>query len=217
MTSVIAVRSGSQRCKNKNIRPFAGSNLLELKIQLLQTVSNIDEIIVNSDCDEMLSIGEKYGCKTYKRELYYASSKASNSDFHENIAKTTDTDFIFLTPVCAPCVSKKTHEDSINIFLNSDYDSLTSFDVIQNHLWQDGKPLNYDLNNVGGSQDMKEIKRLNYGIAIIERNKMLKLRRLIGDNPGFYELDEIESIDIDTEGDFFIAEHVVTGIKNSNK
>ena len=64
---------------------------------------------------------------------------------------------------------------------------------------------------------MKEIRRLNYGIAIIERNKMLKLRRLIGDNPGFYELDEIESIDIDTEGDFFIAEHVVTGIKNSNK
>ena len=92
---------------------------------------------------------------------------------------------------------------------------MTSFDIIQNHLWQDGKPLNYDLNNVGGSQDMKEIRRLNYGVAIIERNKMLKLRRLIGDNPGFYELDEIESIDIDTEGDFFIAEQIVRGIKNN--
>ena len=215
MSAVIAVRSGSQRCKNKNIRPFAGSNLLELKIQLLQTVNNIDEIIVNSDCDKMLSIGEKYNCVTYKREPFYASSNASNSDFHKNIAKTTETDFIFLTPVCAPCVSIETHEKAIDMFLNSDYDSLTSYDVIQNHLWQDGKPLNYDLTNVGGSQDMKEIRRLNYGIAIIERNKMLKLRRLIGENPGFYELDEIESIDIDTEGEFFIAEQVVRGIKNN--
>ena len=212
MTAVIAVRSGSQRCINKNIRPFAGSNLLELKINLLKRVKGIDEIIVNSDCDRMLSIGERYGCKTHEREAFYASSAASNSDFHYNIAKTTDTDFIFLTPVCAPCVSIETHEKAIDFFLNSAYDSVTSYDSIQNHLWQNGKPLNYDLDNVGGSQDMEEIKRLNYGIAIIEKDSMLKNKRLIGNNPYLYKLDEIESIDIDTEQEFIIAEQVYKSV-----
>ena len=32
ITAVIPVRAGSTRVKNKNIKPFAGSSLLEIKI-----------------------------------------------------------------------------------------------------------------------------------------------------------------------------------------
>ena len=32
LTAVVAVRKGSQRVKNKNIRPFGNTNLLELKL-----------------------------------------------------------------------------------------------------------------------------------------------------------------------------------------
>ena len=85
-------------------------------------VSNIDEIIINSDCDKMLAIGEKYNCLTHKRDNFFASSKASNSDFHGHIAEVTDTDFIFLAPVCSPFISIESHEKAINEFLNSNYD-----------------------------------------------------------------------------------------------
>ena len=37
---------------------------------------------------------------------------------------------------------------------------------------------------------------------------MLKNRSVIGDNPGFYELDHFESVDVDTPFDFFIAEQI---------
>ena len=37
---------------------------------------------------------------------------------------------------------------------------------------------------------------------------MKKEKRVVGNNPGFFRLNEIESIDIDTEFDFFIAEQV---------
>ena len=59
---------------------------------------------------------------------------------------------------------------------------------------------------------MEEIKRLNYGIAIIEKESMLKNKRLIGNNPYLYKLDEIESIDIDTEQEFIIAEQVYKSV-----
>ena len=54
VTAVVAVRKGSQRIPNKNITPFGNSNLLEMKLEVLKKVNKIDEIIVNSDCEEML-------------------------------------------------------------------------------------------------------------------------------------------------------------------
>jgi N-acylneuraminate cytidylyltransferase len=208
LTAVVAVRKGSQRIPNKNIIPFGDSNLLEMKLTLLKKVNKIDEIIVNSDCDDMLAIGEKYGCLTHKREDHYASSIVNNSDFHEHIAKVTDTNFIFLAPTCSPFVTVESHNFAIKHFLDSNYDSLTSVDIIKNHLWLDNKPLNYSLNNIPNSQDLPNVERLNYGISIITKQSMLKNRSLIGDNPGFYELDHFESVDVDTPFDFFIAEQI---------
>ena len=208
LTAVVAVRKGSQRIKNKNIRKFGDSSLLEMKLALLNKVTSIDEIVVNSDCDKMLTIGEKYGCLTHKREDHYASSIVNNSDFHEHIAEVTDTDFIFLAPTCSPFISVETHENAIAEFLFRDYDSLTSVDIIKNHLWLNEKPLNYKLDNVPNSQDLPDVKRLNYGISIITRESMLRNRSLIGNNPGFYELDHFESVDVDTPFDFFIAEQI---------
>ena len=208
MTAVVAVRKGSQRIPNKNITPFGDSNLLEMKLSMLKKVNNIDEIIVNSDCDKMLKIGEKYNCLTHKRKPHYASSIVNNSDFHGHIAEVTDTDFIFLAPTCSPFISVKSHEQSINIFLNSVCDSLTSVDIIKNHLWLDKKPLNYNLKNIPNSQDLPDVKRLNYGISIITKKSMLKNKSLIGDDPKFYELDHFESVDVDTPFDFFIAEQI---------
>jgi CMP-N,N'-diacetyllegionaminic acid synthase len=206
MTAVVAVRAGSQRIKNKNIRPFSDTNLLELKLQLLIKVKNIDEIIVNSDSDAMLKIAEKYNVKAQKREAYFASSEATNSDFHKHIGEVTSSDFIFLAPVCSPFISVKRHEEAIDLFLNSDCDSLTSCELVKGHLWLDGKPINYSLENVPNSQDLPDIKKLNYGISIIEKKSMIKRKSVVGLNPKFIVIDEIESTDIDDPVTFKTAE-----------
>lgn len=71
--ALVAVRSGSMRVQNKNIRPFAGSSLLEVKLNQLKRIPNLDGIVVNSNDDQMLEIAEKMGCETVKRDPYYAS------------------------------------------------------------------------------------------------------------------------------------------------
>lgn len=206
ITAVVAVRKGSQRVPNKNIRPFGDTTLLDLKLQTLLKVSNLDEIVVNSDCDEMLEIGKKYGVKTIKRESYFASSQATNSEFHGHIGKTTDTDFIFLAPVCSPFIGVKKHEDAINQFLNSDCDSLTSTHLVKGHLWLDGKPINYDLDNVPNSQNLPDIQMVNYGITIVDKKIMEKYSRVVGNNPNFIILNEYEAVDVNTPLEWDIAE-----------
>lgn len=214
VTAVVAVRKGSQRVPNKNIKPFGDTTLLDLKLQTLLKVSNIDEIIVNSDCDEMIEIGKSYGVKTKKREEYFASSEASNSEFHGHIGKTTDTDYIFLAPVCSPFISSEKHEEAITQFMNSDCDSLTSTSLVKGHLWLDGKPINYDLDNVPNSQDLPDIEMINYGITIVDKNTMKNKSRVIGDNPDFIILNEYEGVDINTPFEFQTAEIIYKLQKN---
>lgn len=62
ITAVIPIRSGSQRVKDKNLRPFANTNLMELKIKTLLQVPEINEIIVNTNSEEAIKIVKKcYG------------------------------------------------------------------------------------------------------------------------------------------------------------
>ena len=110
--------------------------------------------------------------------------------------------------MCSPFVSVESHEKAIDFYLNNDFDSVTSVTEVKNHLWLDNKPINYDLNNVPNSQDLPDVVKLNYGITLIDREVMKNKKRVVGNKPGFYKLDEFESTDIDTEFDFFIAEQI---------
>ena len=63
ITAVIAVRAGSQRVKNKNIKPFGNSNLLEMKIKTLkmaltklQNKQNLSALEVIVTCMECLRL-----------------------------------------------------------------------------------------------------------------------------------------------------------------
>ena len=208
VSALIAVRSGSVRVKNKNIRAFNESTLLELKIKQLQSVKEINDVVVNSNSDEMLSIAKNLGARTVKRDDYYASNTISMSSVFEHMAKNMDCENILYANCTNPLVSTNSYSDAIRIFLNntSAYDSLVSCHDIKEFLYLDGKALNYDPMNQPRSQDLPNVVALNFAISIISKSDMIKNRNIIGMNPYFYKLNEVESLDIDTPLDFFIAE-----------
>ena len=76
-------------------------------------------------------------------------------------------------------------------------------------MWLDGKPVNYNPENSPNSQDLPDILGISYGISIISKNLMIKRRNVLGYNPFLYVLDEIESVDIDTELEFSFAEFLL--------
>lgn len=59
ITAVIPIRSGSQRVKEKNLRPFANTTLMENKIEMLLNVPELDSIIVNTNSEEAIEIINK--------------------------------------------------------------------------------------------------------------------------------------------------------------
>lgn len=208
--AIIPVRAGSQRVKNKNIRPFAGSSLLGIKINQLKKIDLLDDIIVNTDSQEMLDVAKKLGVTPFKRDSYYASNEVSINDLYRNIAETTDSDIILVTHVTNPMLKTGTITKAIETFnnLKDGFDSLSTVSLVKEFLWKDGKAINYDVNNKPRSQDLPEIYRLNHAINILSRETMYERKDLMGYKPFFYLLDNYESIDIDNEIDFEFAEFI---------
>ena len=85
--ALVAVRSGSTRVLNKNMRPFAGKNLLQIKIEQLLRIPELDGVVINSNDDEMLKLAASFGCETVKRDQYYASNSVSMSEVYRNMAE----------------------------------------------------------------------------------------------------------------------------------
>jgi len=212
IVALIGVRGGSKRVQNKNGRKFANTNLLTLKIQVLQQVKGISRIVVNSDCQELLSIAAASGAETVLRDPAFATDHVLTSDYYRHIAENCEADVILSPTVTTPMVERESYETGIRTFheleeqSESVYDSVTSCRPIKEFLYRDGKPLNYDPERQVRSQDLPNIVALNYGYSIIRRERMIEYKNIVGKRPYFVKLSQIESIDIDTLEDFFIAE-----------
>jgi CMP-N-acetylneuraminic acid synthetase len=209
--ALVAVRSGSIRVQNKNIRPFANSNLLELKLKQLKRLSNLDGIVVNSNDDKMLKIGEELGCETVKRDELYASNTVSMSDVYKNMAENFSGDIVAYINVTNPLINDKTLFEIIETYKKLDnFDSVNTAHYIKEFLFMDNKPINYDLKNQPRSQDLPDILALNFACNLISREKMIANKNVIGERPFIYPIDRIEATDIDDEIDFEFAEFVYT-------
>ena len=207
--ALVAVRSGSMRVQNKNLRPFAGSSLLEVKLKQLKRIKGLDGIIVNSNDDTMLEIAQRLGCETVKRDPYYASNEVSMSDVYKNMAENCDCDVIAYINVTNPLLKDQTIEKAIEEYKNmKNYDSLNSAHLVKEFMFLDNKPVNYDLKHQPRSQDLPDYYALNFAINIISREKMISCKNVVGEKPWIYGIDEIEATDIDNPIDFEFSEFV---------
>ena len=205
--AMVPVRSGSTRVPNKNVRPFGDTNLLQLKLRLLKKLLGIADIIVSTDCEISADIAHKNDVKVQWRNKYYASSKITNDQHWHHIAQTTPGEVVFLAQVTSPLLKLSSMQEALNSFLSSDkYDSINSVSDEKKFLWKNGKPINYEINKTPKSQDLPDIVSLNFAITIMQRHKMIEKKNVVGSKPYFFNLDKVESLDVDDFTDFKIAE-----------
>jgi N-acylneuraminate cytidylyltransferase len=205
LTAVIPVRAGSQRVKDKNFKSFADSNLLEIKINQIKQLP-VDRIIVNTNSPEAIEIAKKHNIEFFERDPYYASSECSNSEYHEYLAKVTDAENLLIAQVTSPLIETQSYLNAIQQFFELSNDSVMSVQKFQNFLLKDGNPINYTLDNMPNSQDLEPYQVPTFGIILCKKEKMLEYKNYICGKCSFLELNEFESIDIDTPLDFEFAE-----------
>ena len=216
LVAVVTVRKGSLRVPNKNLKSFCGKNLLIHKIEILKKIKELDEIIINTNSEEAITIARDYKISYFRREDYFASSKCTNSEFWSNIAKNTNSKYIMFTHCTNPLVKVETYIKFIETFKNhkEKYDSFNTVTDVKEFLFIKNKPINFDLAKAPNSQNLPDTFKLNFAINILLTEQMFKTKTLIGKKPYFYKLDEVEGYDINTPLEFNFAEHL---FKNNSK
>jgi CMP-N-acetylneuraminic acid synthetase len=209
ITALIAVKANSDRVKQKNTRPFAGSSLLEVKMTQLQGLNVFRDVIVSSESDEILSMCAPFNVTTHKRDPFYATSEVPMSDVYVHLAETVQTEYIAWIPVTNPLVDGKIYEDAVAAFNALDpavHDSLLSVNSVQEYLYYNDKPLNFTLDPWQRSQDLEGTYAINFAINILRKKDMIDFRSTVGRRPYFFHIDNNVAIDIDYMQDFLLAE-----------
>tara|TARA_Y100001970_G_scaffold78373_5_gene99753 strand:+ start:19749 stop:20243 length:495 start_codon:yes stop_codon:yes gene_type:complete len=156
----------------------------------------------------MLSIAAKLGATPIKRDSYYASSTVPMNEVWKNMAENIDTDIVVYTNVTNPLVGVDTYRDICDLWKNLDskYDSITTTHMVKEYLWHNGEAINYDPKAHPRSQDLPGYLGLNFAVSIIPRDLLISKKSIIGNTFYPFILDNIQSIDIDEQIDFDIAE-----------
>lgn len=221
----LPTRKGSERVKNKNTRKFAQfeGGLLELKLRQLQDLK-VDEVILSTNDEESIRVAESYkhGFKNLvikPRPDHLAESSTKLTDLISYVPRITRCEHILWTHVTSPMVDNEIYTDSIQKYekaLKNGYDSLMSVIPFQNFLWS--KHTNDLINRKGDlrwprTQDLEKLFEINSAIFITPRNIYENNYDRVGVNPFLYEMNKLNSLDVDWEEDFKIAEAVYEKFK----
>jgi CMP-N-acetylneuraminic acid synthetase/regulator of RNase E activity RraA len=208
ITAVIPIRSASKRCRNKSIRAFYDTTLLELRINILKKVKGIDIIQVNSDCDIILNKAKQLGVEIFKRDPVYASDEADGKMVYKCLSDACTTEIMLIAFTPTPFIDEHDYQNCINIFKNGECDSVISVQHKKDYMFYNKKPVNFNPLKTCQSQNLPNYYSMTFGVTIVNTDFVKKNHSIWTENPHFYEVDELKAMDIDTNMDFLICEEI---------
>lgn len=213
--AVIPMKLNNERLPHKNTKMFTnGKPLCSYIFNTLSRVKNIDEIFVYCSDESIISYLPE-NIKFLKRSTNLDNNNSTMNDVLNAFIKDIDADIYVLAHATAPFVKATTFEKCINLVKSNNYDSAFSVKKVQEFLWKDGKPINYELENIPRTQDLPNIYRETCGFYIFKKEIIKKYNRRIGNNPYLCEVDDIEATDIDDQFDFDIANYLLQKYQES--
>ena len=164
------------------------------------TVDGINEVYVycsNPDIQQFIPSKVKY----MKRSESLDQDTTKMNEVLQCFASEVPADIYVMTHTTAPFISKESIEKGLMAVVSGEYDSSFAAKKLQDFLWKDGSPFNYELSSIPRTQDLPVLYEETSGFYIYANEVMTKLNRRIGVRPFIVEVGEIESVDIDEAED----------------
>jgi CMP-N-acetylneuraminic acid synthetase len=222
--AIIPARAGSKRLPNKNILFLNGKPLIEWTIQAAKKSKYIDDIVVTSDSNKILEIANKYDIITLKRPKELATDSATTVDVIKHVLNEFNKyEYIVLLQPTSPLRNEKHIDEAIEMLETKKADAVISVcEMEHSPLWSNTLPDDLSMRNFlkeeiknKRSQDLDKYYRVNGAIYICKTDKFLQENTLfLKDNIFAYIMDRKNSVDIDDEVDFKLAEVLISYEKN---
>lgn len=212
IVAIVPMKLNNRRLPQKNTKTFTnGKPLCHYILSTLLKVDEIDDVYVycsNPDIKEFIPKGVHF----LQRSESLDQDTTKMNEVLQSFSKDVPADIYVMTHTTAPFITVESIKKGLLAVLSKEYDSAFAAKKLQDFLWKDGVPFNYELNNIPRTQDLPVLYEETSGFYIYESEVMTKLNRRIGEKPFIVEVGEIESIDIDEKEDFMIADAVFNHI-----
>lgn len=201
------MKLNNRRLPQKNTKSFHnGEPLCYYILSTLLKIEEIDEVYVycsNPDIKEYIPAQVKY----LQRSEKFDQDTTKMNEILYSFSQDVPADIYVMTHTTAPFVSEQSIRKGIRA-VQGEYDSAFAVKKVQDFLWKDNRPFNYSLESIPRTQDLEPLYEETSGFYIYKYDVIKEMNRRIGNNPKMIEVSEIESIDIDEEEDFKIADAI---------
>lgn len=209
VAALVPMRHNSERVPGKNYRLFGDAPLFHHIVRTLLNTPAVDEVLIDTDSP---TIAEQ--CSTNFPEIRVVDRPAAllggdvpMNRIIEHDLTHTDASVIVQTHSTNPLLRSATIGSAIQRFLSEDCDSAFTVTRLQQRLWDSStRPLNHDPMVLHRTQDLDPVWIENSCAFVFGRDLVPTTGSRIGRSPIMIETDPIESLDIDEEADFVVAE-----------
>lgn len=215
VVSFIPIKLNNQRLPGKNLLPLQGKPTCKYIFDVIRKVDIIDEKYVYCS-DESIKEYLPKEITFLKRDTSLDGFEVKGLEIIEKFVKDVDADIYVLTHVTQPFTKPESIKNALKKVISGEYDSAFSAVKLQDYLWMNGKPLNYDMKNIVRTQDLTPVYMETGGFFIFKKEVFTELGQRIGNHPYIYEVDQFEAVDIDTAEDFEFAKAVAYYLNKNN-
>ena len=208
IVAIMPIKLKNERCPGKNTRMLGNKPLLQYELDSLKATGLCDSINVYCSSEDVVPYLPE-GVNFIKRPEVLDLPTSNFSQIFETFMNTVDADIYVYAHATAPFITKDTMEKCINAVKSGEYDSAFCALKLQDYLWQNGEPLNFDATNVPRTQDLTPIYQETSGVYVFTKDVFKNKHRRIGDKPYVSEVSFKEAVDIDNPEDFLLAEKIV--------
>lgn len=210
VAAIVPIKEHSERVPRKNFRDFNGRPLYHWIIETLEETSEVDKIIINTDSETVIEKAPKlFDVQISERPKELRGDYVSMNNIISYEVENNSADIYIQTHCTNPLLSSDTVSECLEKFAHSeDSDALFTVTRHQKMLYdEDLKPINHEPDNLMRTQDLPPVYEENSNVYIFTESTIQNVSQRTGKNPMVHEMDEIESIDIDTKTDFMMAEY----------
>lgn len=211
ITAIVPMRHSSERIPGKNYRDFGGKPLFFHVIETLLSCEHITTVVIDTDSDTIIELAKKHfpTVTILKRPEHLQDGRIPMNDVLMNIIKQIPSDFYLQTHSTNPLLSPSSISNAISTFLANYPSNDSLFSVTKKHVryWDSlARPINHNQNILLRTQDLPPVFEENSCMYLFTSEILERKHNRIGDRPIMFEIDEIESQDIDVEINFIVAE-----------
>ncbi len=214
LAGLVPMKGHSERVPGKNLRPIAGKPLFHWITEALLAANLVDEVIVDTDSDQIEDAVRAAfpAVVVHRRPDRLHGDMVPMHDVVTEVARSSDHDHILQTHSTNPLLRSSTIDEAISAFhAPGEHDSLMSVTALHTRLYLgDGTPVNHDPGVLIRTQDLEPIYEENSNIYIAPSDLILATGRRIGNKPLLFPVRREESVDIDEELDFLVAEFLLS-------